>query len=180
MRLTTIGTTVDEVLALVDELDEMTHAGIDLCTYALRCGALAESEGADDGLVAASLLHDVGRARYLARGAPGVPHPQVGRRFVAPRFGERPGWLVGQHVTAQRYLATVDDDYVAGLPAEARRSLQRHGDGLSVRQVRAFESHEWAADAVRLRRWSDAVAGGAAPDTDRATLAARLRAAWIG
>lgn len=41
MSLTTIGTTVDEVLALVDELDEITHAGLDLRTIALRCGALS-------------------------------------------------------------------------------------------------------------------------------------------
>lgn len=178
MSLTTIGTTVDEVLALVDELDELTHAGLDLRTIALRCGALAAREGADDVLVCATLLHDVGRARYLVRGAPGVPHEEVGRRFVEPRFGERAGWLVARHVAAQRYLATVDDAYVAGLHPHARRSLRRHGGRLSAGQVRSFESHAWAADAVRLRRWSDAVAGSLAPDVDRSVLTGHLQAAW--
>lgn len=183
MSPTTIGTTVDEVLALVDELDEASHAGTDLRTLALRAGALAVRDGADDVLVAATVLHDVGRARYLARGAPGVPHEEVGRRFVEPRFGERAGWLVTRHVTAQRYLATVDDDYVAGLPADGRRSLRRHGGTLTARQVRSFEADPWAADAVRLRRWADAAAGGVAAggaidEVDRAELATRLQAAW--
>lgn len=180
MSLTTIGTTVDEVLALVDELDEVSHADLDLRTLALRCGALAAEEGADGVLVSAALLHDVGRARYLVRGAPGVPHEEVGRRFVEPRFGDRAAWLVAQHVVAQRYLATVDDGYVAGLPTDARRSLRRHGGTLTARAVRAFESHPCAADAIRVRRWSDAVVGGAEPTVDRAVLAAHLRGAWAG
>lgn len=180
MSPTTIGTTVDEVLALVDELDEITHAGLDLRTIALRCGALAAREDADDVLVCASLLHDVGRARYLVRGAPGVPHEEVGRRFVEPRFGRRAGQLVAQHVTAQRYLATVDEEYAAGLPPQARRALRHHGGALSPRQVRSFEALDVAADAVRLRRWSDAVVGGARPDVDRGVLSRHLQAAWTG
>ena len=86
MSLTgTIGTTVDEVLALVDELEEISSGGMDLRTHALASGALAIAGGADDTLVAATLLHDIGRARYLARLAPGVPHEEVGRRFVEDR-----------------------------------------------------------------------------------------------
>ena len=178
MSQTTIGTTVDEVLALVDELDEVSHAGLDLRTLSLRCGALAAEEGADAVLVCAALLHDVGRAGYLVRGAPGVRHEEVGRRFVEPRFGDRAGGLVAQHVVAQRYLATVDDDYVDGLPTDARRSLRRHGGPLTTRQVRTFESQPCAADAVRVRRWSDAVVDGVTPTVDRAVLAGHLQAAW--
>ncbi len=112
----TIGTTVEEVLALVDELEEITYGGMDLRTHALTCGALALEAGADDALVTAALLHDVGRARYLAKAAPGVPHEEVGRRFVQERFGDRAAWLVARHEIAGRYLARVDEDYVAGLP----------------------------------------------------------------
>ena len=154
-----VGTTVDEVLALVDELEEITYGGMDLRTHALACAALAVASGADDTLVAATLLHDVGRARYLARMAPGVPHEEVGRRFVEERFGERAGWLVGQHVVARRYLAAVDDDYAAGLSRSSRSALRRQGGALSPAKVRAFESAPWAADAVALRRWDEGGAG---------------------
>lgn len=175
----TIGTTVDEVLALVDELEEITYGGMDLRTHAFTCTTLAIEAGADDTLVTATLLHDIGRARYLARAAPGVPHEEVGRRFVQERFGERAGWIVASHVTAKRYLATVDEDYLAGLPRTARSALRRQGGTLSAKQVAAFEGHEHAADAVALRRWDDAALGGPGQPADRAELVARLRRAWV-
>lgn len=155
----TIGTTVDEVLALVDELDEITYGVSDLRTHALRCAALAIGADADDDLVTAALLHDIGRARYLAKAAPGVPHEEVGRRFVEERFGERSAWLVAKHVIAKRYLATVDADYLASLPRPLRSSLRRQGGKLSAKQVATFEAHPWAGDAVTLRRWDDDAAG---------------------
>ena len=100
----TIGTTVDEVLALVDELDELRFGLVDLRTHALRCARLALTADADDALVVAALLHDIGRVRYLAKAAPGVAHEEVGRRFVEDRFGARAGWLVAQHVVAKRCI----------------------------------------------------------------------------
>jgi predicted HD phosphohydrolase len=176
--MTSIGTTVDEVLALVDELEEVTHGGRDLRTHALVGAGLAMAAGADDALVAATLLHDVGRARYLVRAAPGVPHEEVGRRFVEPRFGERAGWLVGQHVRAARYLATIDDAYAADLPPAARSALRRHGGVLPPRQVAGFESHAWAGDAVALRRFADAVLRGEGDPAPTGALAVTLTRAW--
>ena len=179
MSLTaTIGTTVDEVLALVDELEEITYGGMDLRTHAWACAGLAIDAGCDPTLVAATLLHDIGRARYLARQAPGVPHEEVGRRFVEDRFGDRAGWLVGTHVVAKRYLATVDADYTAGLPRTSRSSLRRQGGKLSSKQVTTFEASEWAGDAVALRRFDDAALHGEGTPADPAVLATVLGDAW--
>lgn len=175
----TIGTTVDEVLALVDELDELTHGGMDLRRHALACAALAIDAGSDDGLVVAALLHDVGRARYLARMAPGVPHEEVGRRFVQERFGDRPAWLVARHELAGRYLATTDEAYAAGLPRAARSALRRQGGPLSARQVGDFESHPWAPDALAVHRWDVLALAGGTPPLDGDALAAALTNEWI-
>lgn len=179
MSLTaTIGTTVDEVLALVDELDEIVDGGLDLRAQALHGAGLAMASGADDPLVVATLLHDVGRARYLARGAPGVPHEEVGRRFTDARFGERAGWLVAQHEVAGRYLAAVDGDYLASLPRTARTAVRRHGGPLPTRRAAAFASHPWADDVVCLRRWVDDVLRGEGGPADPASLARVLQRAW--
>jgi len=179
MALTaTIGTTVDEVLALVDELDEIPYGGMDVRTHAWASAGLAIEAGADSTLIAATLLHDIGRARYLARLAPGVPHEEVGRRFVQERFGERAGWLVAMHVVAKRYLATVDPAYAPGLPRHARSALRRQGGTLSERQVARFEGHPCAPDAVALRRWDDAALSGTCTLPDRKTVARALQAAW--
>lgn len=174
----TIGTTVDEVLALVDELEEISYAGMDVRRHALASAALAIEADADAGLVTATLLHDVGRARYLARAAPGVPHEEVGGRFVAARFGDRAAWLVRQHVTAKRYLATVDDPYVASLPQPAKNALRRQGGTLSARQVERFEGCPWAGDAVALRRWDDQALRGDVMPATPADVAPYLERAW--
>lgn len=176
--MTSIGTTVDEVLALVDELEEVTHGGRDLRTQALAGAGIAMAAGADDALVTATLLHDVGRARYLMRAAPGVPHEEVGRRFVEPRFGERAGWLVGQHVRAARYLAAIDEGYVANLPRPAATALRRHGGALGPRQVATFEAHTWAGDAVALRRFADAALVAPAEVPTDGALTRSLTAVW--
>ncbi len=176
---TTIGTTVDEVLALVDELDELVDGGLDLRTQAMHGAGLAMASSADDQLVVATLLHDVGRVRYLARGAPGVPHEEVGRRFTEARFGERAGWLVAQHEVAGRYLATVDDDYLGSLPRAARTALRRHGGPLPARRAAAFASHPWVDDVVSLRRWADDVLRGEGGSAEPASLARALQRAWV-
>lgn len=178
MTMQTIGTTADEVLALVDELEEGLHAGHDLRTLALRGAALAMADGADPDLVTATLLHDIGRARYLSRSAPGVPHEEVGRRFMAERFSDHAAWLVAQHVAAQRYLATVDGDYTDGLTGPQQTALRNHGSTLSDQQVLSFESNEWAADAVRVRRWADRAVTEEPPLPAHSDLAATIDAAW--
>lgn len=179
MSLTaTIGTTVDEVLALVDELDELVDGGLDLRTQAMHGAGLAMASSADDELVVATLLHDIGRVRYLARGAPGVPHEEVGRRFTAARFGERAGWLVAQHEVAGRYLAAAEDDYLASLPRGARTAIRRHGGALPARRVATFTAHPWADDAVALRRWADDVLRGEGGPADSASLTSALERAW--
>ncbi len=180
MAALTIGTTVEEVLALVDELDEMTHAGVGLRTLALRSAGLALEEGADPELTTATLLHDVGRARYLSKAAPGIPHEEVSRRFVAERFSERVEWVVAQHVVAQRYLVTVDDTYLDGLTGPQRTACKRHGGTLTGKRVLGFESNPFAADAVRLRRWSDRAVDSAIDMHDMDQVAVAMSRAWVG
>lgn len=178
MTMLTIGTTADEVLALVDELDELSHAGVDLRTIALRGAALALAEGADPDLVVATLLHDIGRARYLSRGAPGIPHEEVGRRFVADRFSDRCAWLVKQHVVAQRYLATVAADYVDELTGPQQTALRNHGGTLTDKQTTRFEGNDHTADAVRLRRWADRAVREDVALPGHADLAGVIDRAW--
>ncbi len=179
MATLTIGTTVDEVLALVDELDEITHAGHDLRTLAYRAAALALAEDADAELVVATFLHDIGRVRYLAKAAPGIPHEEVGRRFVAARFSDRCAWLVKQHVVAQRYLATVDPDHQGTLTGPQRTALRKAGGKLSKQRTLRFESQEFTADAVRLRRWSDRAVTESVAAPTFAQLADALESAWV-
>lgn len=126
------------------EVDEWDHA--------LQCAARALDDDADDELVLAAALHDIGHSPLL--GGPGIgDHSGLASRWLRPRFGERVAWLAGAHVAAKRHLAATDADYAAALSPISRTSLEEQG-GAAVDPV--FAAHPWCADALRLRRFDDA------------------------
>jgi predicted HD phosphohydrolase len=127
-----------------DSVDELDHA--------LQSAAHAIADGADDELVVAAALHDVGHSPLLAT-QDDAGHDLVARRWLTDRFGERVGWLAGAHVAAKRYLVATEPGYGEGLSATSIVSLQAQG-GATVDA--ALVGHPWWSDAVRLRRYDDA------------------------
>ena len=125
----------------VDELD-----------HALQSAARAVDDGADDELVLAAALHDIAHSP-LFDAAAAERHDQTAREWLTPRFGERVGWLAGQHVAAKRYLVATDPTYAAALTPTSLTSLQAQG-GADVEP--ALVAHAWWLDALRLRRYDDA------------------------
>jgi len=132
----------------VDELD-----------HALQSAARAVDDGADDELVLAAALHDIAHSP-LFEAAAAERHDQTAREWLTPRFGERVGWLAGQHVAAKRYLVATDPAYGASLTPTSLTSLQAQG-GAEVEP--ALVAHAWWPDALRLRRYDDAAKD---PDAD--------------
>jgi predicted HD phosphohydrolase len=124
--------------------------------HALQCAALARRDRADDEVVVAALLHDVGH--LVDHGAEGPGHHHGGhgaalvRRFVPPRVA----WLIEHHVVAKRYLCTVDARYVSELSPASQRSYVQQGARLQAEEQLALETVPWFADALRVRRWDDA------------------------
>ncbi|KAA0023261.1 HD family phosphohydrolase [Antrihabitans cavernicola] len=146
----------------VDELD-----------HALQSAAQAIAAGADDELVLASALHDLGHSRLL--GLPSdYPHDKAAARWLTPRFGDRVGWLAGAHVAAKRFLAETEPGYAADLSETSTVSLAMQG---GAGADAAYVEHPWWPDAVRLRRFDDAakVPGAQAVSIDDVlTVAARV------
>jgi phosphonate degradation associated HDIG domain protein len=132
--------------------------------HALQCAALARAAGADDELVAAALLHDLGHllapprdpdAPRVSRETADTHHGGHGAAVLRGLASERMAWLVEHHVVAKRYLCTVEPAYAAGLSPASVRSLQAQGGVIDAARCRELEGHPWFADAVRLRRWDD-------------------------
>lgn len=134
--------------------------------HALQCAALARAAGADDDLVLAALLHDVG---HLAGGAgvlsepglgaadedPARHHGQHAARLIGPYVPERVARVVERHVVAKRYLCAAEPGYAESLSPASVRSLAAQGGPLGGDECRAFECERWFADAVAVRRWDD-------------------------
>lgn len=157
--------TRDELAALIEGLADLPYGGeaVDQRTHALQAAAHAVEAGADDELVIAAALHDIGRARSVAARHRAMPHEQAGAAFARECLTERIAWVIEQHVPAKRYLVAVDPDYHAGLSAASVRSLRAQGGPMTPGEVAEFDAHPWAPDAIALRRWDDAAKDPSGP-----------------
>lgn len=141
--------------------------------HALQCGALAEAEGADDELVSAAFLHDLGHLLHdlgetpTLRGVDDV-HQYRAVPFLRGVFSERVLNAIAMHVDAKRYLCATRADYHDNLSEDSRRSLRLQGGVFDTQQAQAFIATVGAADAVRVRVWDDRakVAGLNTPPLD--------------
>ncbi|GAA3369725.1 HD domain-containing protein [Streptomyces antimycoticus] len=150
--------TGEELTALVDGLAGLPYGGeaVDQRTHALQTAWLARDAGADDELVVAAALHDIGRARPVRAEHPGLPHEVAGAEFARRRVSERTAWVIAQHVPAKRYLVATDPAYHALLSPASIASLKVQGGPMDEHEAAEFAAHPLSADAVALRRWDDA------------------------
>ena len=138
--------------------------------HALQTAHLAQQAGADDELVTACLLHDLGHLLQdlgetpTLRGVDDV-HQFAALPFLRGLFGERVLGGIRLHVDAKRCLCANVPGYEAALSADSKRSLALQGGVFSAEQAEAFMAQAGALDALRLRQWDDLAktAGGATP-----------------
>jgi len=124
--------------------------------HALQCAQLAEWAHADDSLVAAAFLHDIGH--FVA----GVDddrtddlHEERALPHLSGRFGPEVLEPIRLHVAAKRYLVATDPAYLTGLSPASVHSLTLQGGAMSEDEVQSFTATPFAMDAVQLRRWDD-------------------------
>jgi phosphonate degradation associated HDIG domain protein len=128
--------------------------------HALQAAACAMADGADDALVAAALLHDIGHLLHdLPDDAPddGVDdhHENSGGAFVEAHFGPEVCEPVRLHVAAKRYLTAVEPDYMAKLSEPSVTSLMLQGGPMSEEEQATFRSNPHWQAALRLRRYDE-------------------------
>jgi predicted HD phosphohydrolase len=127
-------------------------------SHALQCAALAYRDRADDEVLVAALLHDVGHLvdDQTSAELPDRHHGGAGAAFIRPFVAPRIAWLVEHHVIAKRYLCSVDPRYVEQLSPVSKRSYEAQGARLDLEEQLALETQPWFGDAVRVRKWDDA------------------------
>jgi len=148
--------------------------------HALQSAALAEAEGADDELVTAALLHDLGHLLQdlgetpSLRGVDDV-HQYAALPFLRGLFGERVLGGIRLHVDAKRYLCATRPEYHDALSEDSKRSLKLQGGVFDAAQAQAFIAQPGAPDAVRLRLWDDRAKVAGLPTPPLAHYLARAR-----
>jgi phosphonate degradation associated HDIG domain protein len=142
--------------------------------HALQCAWLAQQDGAGDHLIAAALLHDYGhlfegRGDAAERDGRDARHELHGARALRRWFGLEVVGPIALHVLAKRYLCATEPGYTEALSPASILSLKLQGGAFTPEQCRRFERSQFAADAVRVRRWDDTgkMVGYVAPGLDQ-------------
>lgn len=128
--------------------------------HALQTAWFAEQAGADDELITAALLHDLGHLLHdhgetpTERGIDDL-HQYSALPFLRGLFPDRVLDAIRWHVDAKRYLCATRPAYQAALSADSQRSLVLQGGVFSADEAVAFIARPHAEEAVRLRLWDD-------------------------
>ena len=128
--------------------------------HALQCARLAEWMQADDALVAAALLHDIGHLLHdlpenVADSGIDTQHESTGSAWLSQYFGPEVSEPVRMHVAAKRFLASTQAGYFDELSDASKLSLRLQGGPLTPVQALAFQNEPFFEEAVRLRRWDE-------------------------
>ena len=136
--------------------DEPYGEAVSMREHMLLTAQTAATEGAPDSLIAACLLHDIGHLLVEPDDEFGKhTHDSIGAEWVAARFPRAVSEPVRLHFEAKRYLCAVEPSYHEQLSPASQYTLTKQGGPMSAQEVSRFESLEFHADALRLRRWED-------------------------
>jgi len=147
--------------------EEYLGEAVTQASHMLQAAHLAEREHADDALVAAALLHDVGHftssvsGQELMRGTDNR-HSHAGADWLAQWFGPEVTEPVRLHVAAKRYLCAVEPGYAQTLSPASVFTLSVQGGPMRGSELAEFAASRYREAACRLRRWDDAAKNPAA------------------
>src|SRR5262249_34739309 len=136
--------------ALIEQRGITEGEALDLCEHQLQTAEGLERLGADEALIVAGLLHDLGDGR-VAESA----HAPWAAALVRPLLGERVAWAIGAPAEAKRYPCTADPTYWDGLSPQSKKTLIAQGGQMTPAELEAFRAHPWAEDALKLRQCDD-------------------------
>jgi phosphonate degradation associated HDIG domain protein len=144
--------------------------GVTQLEHALQTAQRAEHAGADDALVTAALLHDLGHLLNQQGETPtarGIDdrHQYFAIPFIRALFPPAVVEAIRLHVDAKRALCAIDPTYYEALSEDSKRSLTLQGGVFSREETEKFLARPFAENAMQLRRWDDAakVAGESTP-----------------
>ncbi|MEM7545630.1 MAG: HD domain-containing protein [Pseudomonadota bacterium] len=140
--------------------DSYLGEAVTMSEHMLQGAQLAEQAGADDALIAAALLHDIGHYTSefpddaLARGIDNH-HDEAGAAVIAAYFPSVVTDCVRYHVAAKRYLCATNAAYFGKLSAASVDTLRLQGGPMSAEEVAAFQQNPNLDAIVQVRLWDD-------------------------
>lgn len=143
---------------------------VTMSEHMLQGAHIAEQLGADDEMIAAILLHDIGHYTgdfpedALENNIDNL-HEEAGARILAPWFPAVVVDCVRHHVAAKRYLCAVDPAYLEQLSDASVHTLNLQGGPMDADEAASFRDQPHLDAIIQVRKWDDAgkVAGVETP-----------------
>lgn len=154
-------TVIDIIFSIFNAFGEQRYGEeVTQMQHVLQSAHLARLDHADDSLIAAALLHDIGQFIDHAGDAAeqkGVDarHEVTGAAFLSQHFPPAVTEPVRLHVDAKRYLCAVEAGYIDALSRASILSLRLQGGPMNASEVAVFRQESYFEDAIRLRRYDD-------------------------
>jgi predicted HD phosphohydrolase len=162
-------TAYQQVTGSFDEAAKIRYgeSGVTELEHALQSAELADHAGADDELVFAAMLHDVGRYAVpqelvsdtlqevdIADNALG--HGEQGAQLMANMLPARSLFCIRYHAESKLYLCQTNPNYRAKLAGASVKTLAVQSTDYYQARLDELSAHRWWQDAIRVRVWDDA------------------------
>ena len=129
---------------------------VTMAQHMLQAAQCAEESGADETLIVAALLHDIGHYKSeipetaLAKGINNY-HEEAGANFLEDYFPTSVIEPIRQHVSAKRYLCAVKSNYIERLSLASVHTLNLQGGPMNENEIKEFEKNAYLDDCIKLR-----------------------------
>lgn len=162
MKFETKEALVDYIIDLFNNKGGDLYGGeaVTQLQHGLQAAHFAELENANNDLIVAALLHDIGHLLHelpndaTEKGIDDL-HEEVGAEFLATYFSPMVVDTVKLHVDAKRYLCLVEAGYYSTLSPTSQASLVLQGGIMSGVDKAKFEENSFYKEAVLVRKWDD-------------------------
>lgn len=155
-----------DIMLLIEDVfirrGDDTYLGeqVTMAEHMLQAAWWAEDAGADNTLIVAALLHDVGHFTgefgvYSTDDTEDRFHDQAGAKALEPYFPTVISESVRMHVAAKRYLCAIEPEYFEQLSHASIHTLELQGGPMSNTEIVAFEATPFHQAAVFVRKCDD-------------------------
>lgn len=153
----------EHLLGMIEALAAHSYGeNLSMLSHVLQTAEQAQDRSADDELVVAALLHDIGHLLGEA-GTHGRPdHAELGAAWLRPWLPATITEPIRLHVAAKRHLVGADPGYADRLSSASRITLAQQGGPFGPAESERFLAEPHAARAMLLRECDDA---GKQPET---------------
>lgn len=133
---------------------------VTMAQHMLQAAQCAEESGADESLIVAALLHDIGHYKNeipetaLTKGINNY-HEEAGANFLEDYFPVSVIEPIRQHVSAKRYLCAVKSNYFQSLSVASVHTLNLQGGPMNENEIKEFEKNAYLDECIKLRYWDE-------------------------